>query len=274
MFADAETLYLSASSFESPFNHMRHSDRYADTELNIHMVRAIMTFIKDVTDEFQNPGLKVGIKNDVLASLKVMNYLKRMHMNAESMRRYIIRRYVATTSGVLQVYPGCLMDAHFEPMRRLWFQRAMELPGRLVITEPYLDAGGAGYVVTVAFTVFQSKYATNNGADYSGTNYNNNKNDNIPVAVIALDLTQGFFYKLLLDSTHFCGVDSIKCFLMDDRGYLIAHPSIILPTVNSNRELPEHFTTKESQVASDVLNHQQFVAKRVCNNYINRTTQR
>lgn len=225
-----------------------------------------MTFIKDVTNEFQNPGLKVGIKNDVLASLKVMNYLKRMHMNAESMKRYIIRRYIATMNGVFQVYPGCLMDAHYEPTRRVWFQRAMELPGRLVITEPYLDAGGAGYIVTVAFTIFQSKYAT------GGTN--NNNNNNIPVAVIALDLTQGFFYKLLLDSTHFCGVDTIKCFLMDDRGYLIAHPSIVLPMINSNRELPEHFTTKESQVASDVLNHQHFVAKRVCNNYINRTTQR
>lgn len=255
MFADAETLYLSSSSFESPFNHQRHSDRYSDTELNIRLVHAVMAFIKDITNERLNPGLKVGIKNDVLASLKVMNYLKRMHMNAESMKRYIIRRYVATTSGVLQVYPGCLLDGHFEPMRRLWFQRAMELPGRLVITEPYLDAGGAGYVVTVSYAILE----------------NNNK---LPLAVIALDFTQGFFYKQLLEAAHFCGVDTIKCFLMDDRGYLIAHPSIILPTINSNRELPEHLTTKESQVASDVLNHQHFVTKRVCNDYINRTTQR
>lgn len=223
-----------------------------------------MAYIRDVTEDVMNPGLRDDIKNDVLASLRVMTYLKRMHVNADTMRKYIIRRYVSTVNGVLQVYPGCLLESEFEATRRPWFLKAMEHPGRLVITEPYLDAGGAGYVVSVAFTIFQGR---SDGAPLSSERQT-------PMAVIALDFTQGFFYKLLLDASHLCGNNNIKCFLMDDKGYLIAHPDIILPAINNNRLLSEHLTAKESQVASDILNHEHFVSKRLCNNYINRTVQR
>lgn len=253
-------MYLSSAAFLSPFSHLK-INREGDAEVNIQTIRAIMSYIRDITENIINPGLRDDIKNDVLVTLRVMNYLKRMHMNAESMKKYIIRRYVSTVNGVLQVYPGCLLDSEFEPTRRPWFLRAMEYPGRLVITEPYLDAGGAGYVVSVSYTIFQGR------PDISERQ--------TPMAVIALDFTQGFFYKLLLDASHLCSNNNIKCFLMDDRGYLVAHPNIVLPAINNNnRLLSEHLTAKESQVASDVLNHEHFVRKRLCNNYINRTVQR
>uniref|UniRef100_A0A336KQQ9 CSON014583 protein n=1 Tax=Culicoides sonorensis TaxID=179676 RepID=A0A336KQQ9_CULSO len=265
---DAETLYLSSAAFQSPFSHLR-INREGDVESNIQTIRAIMAYIRDVTDEIVNPGLRDDIKNDVLASLRVMTYLKRMHVNADTMKKYIIRRYVSTVNGVLQVYPGCLLESEFEATRRPWFLKAMEHPGRLVITEPYLDAGGAGYVVTVAYTIFQGR---SDGQQFTTSSSSSERQT--PMAVIALDFTQGFFYKLLLDASHLCGNNNIKCFLMDDKGYLIAHPDIILPAINNNRLLSEHLTAKESQVASDILNHERFVSKRLCNNYINRTVQR
>jgi len=37
------------------------------------------------------------------------------------------------------------------------YMRAMEYPGQVVLTAPYLDLGGAGYIVTVSRTVSERK---------------------------------------------------------------------------------------------------------------------
>ena len=33
----------------------------------------------------------------------------------------------------------------------------MEYPGNVVVTSPYLDLGGAGYIVTVSHTIYEGK---------------------------------------------------------------------------------------------------------------------
>jgi len=35
--------------------------------------------------------------------------------------------------------------------------RAMEHHGRVALTAPYLDLGGAGYIVTVSHTIYEQK---------------------------------------------------------------------------------------------------------------------
>lgn len=132
----------------------------------------------------------------------------------------------------------------------------MEYPGRVVLTAPYLDVGGAGYIVTMSHTIH-----TPQGLE-SGV-----------VAVLGVDFSMGYLYKLLLDTMPFCEEKNIKCFLMDDKGYLIAHPSL---TETSGRQPLEqqHITHKESLLAHDILSHKGLVTKRVCNNFSDRTMQR
>ena len=98
-------------------------------------------------------------------------------------------------------------------------------------------------------------------------------NDQI-VAVMAMDFTLGYFHKFL--QTHIgsiCGEDQIACFIMDDRGYLIAHPSLVEPIRQAPIE-QQHITHKEPLVANDLLNHKNFVEKNVCNSFADRTIQR
>lgn len=137
----------------------------------------------------------------------------------------------------------------------------MEFPGRVVLTAPYLDVGGSGYIVTLSHTIHEGRPA----AMHSGTD--------AVVAVVGVDFSMGFLYKLLLDTMPFCEEKNIKCFLMDDKGYLIAHPSL---TETSGRQPLEqqHITHKESLLAHDILSHRGFVTKRVCNNFSDRTMQR
>lgn len=260
--ADDSTLYLSSSSFESPYAHIRNNKEPANDDDNVRAIQNIMAYLKDTTSLFANPGLLPEIRRDVLALLKVISNYRRRHGESK-LNKYIIRRYAATVNGVLEVYPGGLLDTDIEPTKRPWFVKAMEYPGKIVVTKPYLDAGGAGYIVSVSYTIFE-------GIADALHNAENDK----PIVVVSLDFTQGFFYKLLMESSSICNAENIKCFLMDDRGYLIAHPKLIEPAINNNRRMLEHITHKESQVANDILNHKQLVTKKMCYNYVNRTVQR
>lgn len=231
-------------------------------ESRANTAKSIMAYIKDTTKVLANPGLQPKVKNDVMALFHIMVYLKKRHLDDGPLQKYIIRRYVATMNGVVQIYPGCLLSPDMEPLRRPWFQKAMENPGRLVMTEPYLDAGGAGYIVTVSHTVFDS-----------GKTKNAEKS--VPIAIVSIDLTVGIVYKLIQESGPFCTDPNVKCFLMENHGFLVAHPSILEPSTNQNqRRALQHITHKESFVANDILHHRLFVQKKLCNNYFNRTNQR
>lgn len=49
------------------------------------------------------------------------------------------------------------------------------------------------------------------------------------MGVMGIDFTLGYFHKLLMDSMEVCGQEHITCFIMDDRGYLVAHPGLVEP---------------------------------------------
>lgn len=256
---DAITLHLSSKAFKSPFAHMRNSKQDDNDDSQVQTVQNFMAYLRDTKNLFANPGLLDGIRNEVSGVYQIMELLKKKH-NESELRKYIIRRYVASMNGVLQVYPGCSLDVNFEASRRPWFMKAMESKGRIAVTEPYLDAGGAGFVVSVSYTIYESKHSS------SGR-------ETKPIAVVSLDFTRGFFYKMLLDESPDCGVDNIKCFMMNDKGFLIAHPNILEMSSDNHRQ-PEHITHKESHVANDILMQRKFVKKIACNDYLNGTSQR
>lgn len=37
------------------------------------------------------------------------------------------------------------------------YMRAVEFPGKVTLTAPYLDHGGAGYIVTISHTIYEGK---------------------------------------------------------------------------------------------------------------------
>ncbi|XP_059616034.1 VWFA and cache domain-containing protein CG16868 [Phlebotomus argentipes] len=260
---DCGTLFLSPGAFQSPFVFVRNS-RESTSKATIHNIQTLMAYIKDKTSLLANPGLLPAVRNDVTALTHIIGYLKKKHLREGPLKNFIIRRYVASINGVLMVYPGSQVNNQLEIYQRPWFGRAIAYPGRIVVTEPYLDAGGAGYIVTIAHTIFEGKH-----------NAMHNAQRDTPIGVVALDLTMGFHYKLVMESGSFCSEANVKCFLMEDRGYLIAHPSILEPVTGLNPRRPlEHITHRESFVANDILNHKDLVQKKLCNVYANRTIQR
>lgn len=76
-------------------------------------------------------------------------------LNMFSNKFYNIFRYAAASSGVALMFPGTLLDRSFDPRSQAWYLNAMASPGKVVVSPPYLDPGGAGYIVTISHTVYQ-----------------------------------------------------------------------------------------------------------------------
>ena len=71
--------------------------------------------------------------------------------------KFIVVKYMTTSSGVLLTYPGALMDKTYDPTRRECYIKAVANPGKTVFTAPYLDVGGACYIVTLSHTILEPK---------------------------------------------------------------------------------------------------------------------
>ncbi|KAK4871749.1 hypothetical protein RN001_015873 [Aquatica leii] len=239
---DAGSLYLSPSCFQSPFSYIHSSLSETASPL---LIQTYMAYLKDNTRLLANPGFKEEVRDDVVALAHIMEFLRMQHLTGPR-AKYIVRRYVVSPTGVVQMFPGGYIPPGIEPTKRTWYLRAVDHRYKTILTPPYLDAGGAGYIVTVA-------YATQH-------------------VISAMDVTFGYVYKLLLQKMPFCD-KSVKCFMMDDRGYLIYHPNLIDPNGHGPIE-QQHIIHKESLVANDILNHKHFVKKMLCNDYADGTIQR
>ncbi|XP_011704249.1 PREDICTED: VWFA and cache domain-containing protein 1 [Wasmannia auropunctata] len=243
-------IYLSPWCFQSPMEQLKLLE--AGSAVN---VQSYMAYIKDVTGLLTNPGLHPSVKPDVATLAQVLEHFKKQH--AESpLNKFIIRRYVVSTvSGVLEIFPGMVLDSGFDPKRRMWYGKTLEQPDRIILTPPYLDAGGSGYVVTLSQTV---KYPTGINGNYA-------------IAVLSMDVTMGYIMRILLEMFPFCHDATVKCFLMDDKGYLVSHPKLLEATGKIEQQ---HLTHKELLVANDILNHGSFVKKKSCASYLDGTVQR
>ncbi|KAL7286208.1 hypothetical protein TKK_0019506 [Trichogramma kaykai] len=250
----ASVVYLSPWCFKSPAEQAKLMQTTpADT------VRSYMAYIKDETRLLTNPGMQESVKAEVAMLAQILGYFKDRHDNSP-LNKYIIQRYVTSvTSGVLEVYPGLVLDSDLDPKRRGWYYKAIQQPDRMILSPPYLDAGGAGYVITLSQVV------------HEGRSVGLHSSTDPVLAVMAVDFTLGYLSKMLEELFPVCSVTNIKCFLMDDKGYLVYHPSLLQA---SSKIEQQHLTQKELLVSNDILNHDLFVRKQVCASHMDATAQR
>ncbi|RZF37313.1 hypothetical protein LSTR_LSTR005645 [Laodelphax striatellus] len=262
-FSNASSLFLSAWVYQSPFRYL------SSPEINVAVYSA---YLNDVTKPFLGHGFRDdGIQFDIIFLMKVLEEWEK-NIGKSRLSKYVVRKYVATSSGLLVVYPGSVIEHNLDPVRRSWFSRAVKNPEKIILSAPYLDAGWAGYIVT-----YSQKLV-----------YHSKSSSVTPTSVVmGMDLTLGYFYTLLLDNLPFCTLNDIrnvasegkiKCFLMDDKGYILSHPNALESSKLKNSKIPNeglHITHKSYPlVASDILNHEGFVKKLLCTDYATNTIQR
>lgn len=274
---DTSTLYLSPRSFKLPFQHlmtMCDNDNFNDDKPNpnecYHRIENIMAYLKDTTNFLTNPGLQPHVRSDVLTLSHSIELLRMQHQFRSKIEKYVVRRYITSMNGIVMMYPGFSLPNDFDPSRRFWFQKAMENAGKLTITPPYLDIGGAGYIVTISNVIFE------NGRTADGRK----KQKRNVAAIVSIDVTLGFLYQVLLQSSDYCRTDeNIRCFIIDDYGYVVVYPNnfdskMQLSMLDPQFTLNEHITHRESLIANDILQHKTLVMKRMCQNLLNRKVER
>ncbi|KAJ8980589.1 hypothetical protein NQ317_018716 [Molorchus minor] len=237
---DVNSLYLSTSCFQSP-------SAASKTAHDKSVIQGYLAYLKDDTRLLANPGLKEDVRDEVLALSHVLDFLRKTHLSSV-MSKFIVRRYASSFTGVLQMFPGSVLKPGLRPTKRPWFIRALQHRGRVVFIPPYLDKGGAGYIVTIAYATSQ--------------------------LVVAMDIPYGYMLKMLLKHMSVCLDANVTCFLIDDQGYIIYHPGLMDVTGSRPVVEQQHIVHKESLVSNDILNHKYFIRKLLCNNYADNTIQR
>lgn len=253
------------SLFMSPAAHSSSFQFESMMEPSPVIIQSFMAFLSDKTKLIANPGLRSSVRSDVSILTQLVPFWKSQFVKSP-LTPFVVRRYAASPSGVLIEYPSTVRPASFDPLRRPWYQRALEFPGQIVVTGPTLDPSGAGYVVSVSHTIVEGKKAHGS-----------------VMAVLGADVTLAYLHRVVYVTLPFCPDrngqvrgSNIRCFLMDDRGYLLAHPNLLEPPLQGGFGSMEqhHLTHHEPLVASDLLNHDRFVLKKACASYSDRTVQR
>ncbi|CAL8083633.1 unnamed protein product [Calicophoron daubneyi] len=319
------TIYLAPRAFVHPFTRFSQTSAVETQD----EVRHLMAYLLDHTVLISDPGLAKttpSIRTHVAVVERIGKFWSHRSRTSE-MRNFIIRRYVATDAGVMLIYPGTLMPSTFDPTSRMWYQRTLALPGRIVVTGPYLDEGGGGYIITLSRTIFEG----------NETGLHQPHVDHVG-AVIGIDLTYRSLSLLLARWIPDCGstlrtdhvlektteghqkhtlnssaeakikdqveqleddmlskarvlirrsiktnptksaaVDSNvvqqRCMLVNDQGYLVAHPGFCELRQDGPVE-HNHLDYHEPVVAASLLTQSEVVEKMVCVSYIHRSLQR
>lgn len=284
---DIATLYLSPRSFKSPFQHLttmcdNNFNTNSQRDINtcrecLHRIENIMAYIKDTTNLLTNPGLQPHVRRDVHRLSPAIEMLRIQHQFRSKIEKYVIRRYITSMNGIILMYPGFPLPNDFDPSRRSWFRKTMENIGKLTITNPYLDLGGSGYIVTISHVIFEKGQPVDGSTSNEQQQQRQQQQRNI-AAIVSIDVTLGFLYQVLLQSSDYCRKDeNIKCFLIDEFGYLVVYPiypKLQVSLFDSQFNLNEHITHRESLIANDILLHKTLVQKRMCQNLLNRKVER
>ncbi|KAL3993882.1 hypothetical protein ACH3XW_19435 [Acanthocheilonema viteae] len=225
-------------------------------------------YLGDPFGLIRNTGIRLSVREHVNALSAIIPYWR--DKTTSDSHEFVLRRYIATTRGVMITYPATVIRDNYEPDLQPWYVRANEFLGRIVVTGPFLE-DNVGQVVTISTAVFEGQ---------AGTMHNSN--DQV-FAVVAMDVTTGFFSKLLRSTINVCK-ESRRCVLFDDLGNVISRGIETIVSSKKTRSYGRsvswnaverfHISYLEPQLATYLITKTKFVQKRQCMQWATRSVER
>ncbi|XP_027204800.2 VWFA and cache domain-containing protein 1 [Dermatophagoides pteronyssinus] len=247
---DKATVHLSPNAFIDRYQSEIDSD-------SSDKIKRQWSYLADRSDIIANPGFQPNVRPDLILVNELVDQWKRKNHELTECSKYVVRKYIALASASFIVYPGLLMDQSYRPKNRPWYIRAIAEPEKIHLLPPYMDEGGSGYIVTISQAIYK----------------NSNQTGEI-WGVMGIDLTLGYFYRILDAMASICRREKSSCFMADQFGYIIVHSSLSRPPTMPMIER-QHLTHKEPHMMNGLLSRENhFVRKLVCNSYTDRTMQR
>ncbi|XP_013420890.1 VWFA and cache domain-containing protein 1 [Lingula anatina] len=222
---DTTSVMLTPGAFRQPYHYLNTEE----TATNVTQYERYLT-----GQSSQNPGFKNSVLGSVAATYKAEVIWRKKHAD------YITWRSIGTMDGVVRVFPGTQLAKSYDHTRTDWFQRSLVDKGKNVVSAPYLDPWGSGYMITLSRTLYEAK------ADRQHT-----PSDNI-VAVMKADFTLYYLYQAIQDNYTYCSLSSYRCFVIDSSGYLVVHDSFVEVSDSPNIE-KVHIFSKEPAIGRDLV---------------------
>nr|XP_006819871.1 PREDICTED: VWFA and cache domain-containing protein 1-like [Saccoglossus kowalevskii] len=178
--SDQSTFQFAPRCFISPVE-------YLENEETESTAQQYLDYIKDASNV--KTYFKKGVRDAVIVTAKVNEIWK--SEEADIYNNYTLFRYMGTRNGVYRQLPGITMNKLHDTTARPWYEVAKNNVDKLVLSLPYTDENGAGEVIAM------SKAITKN---ISSTATSSNV-----LAVMGMDFTMTYFYKLLIKHYPECG---------------------------------------------------------------------
>uniref|UniRef100_F1KQN7 VWFA and cache domain-containing protein 1 n=1 Tax=Ascaris suum TaxID=6253 RepID=F1KQN7_ASCSU len=226
-------------------------------------------YLGDPFGLIRNTGIRSGVREHVGALSGIVSYWR--DKAAPLSKEHVVRRYVATSRGVMITYPATVIRDNYDPDLHPWYTRAMKFPGRIVFTGPILY-DEVGQIITISTAIFEGQAGS----------MHNSKEDQV-FAVIAMDVPVGFLARLLRSTLSICK-ESRRCVLFDDLGYLVtrgtetgirkkdSRAATRSPSADAVEKF--HMSHLEPQLATHLIMNPQLVAKKQCIQWATRTVER
>ncbi|XP_068693104.1 VWFA and cache domain-containing protein 1-like [Montipora foliosa] len=238
---DSTVVKFGAEAFKDPYAYLVLDETVSEIEA----YRRFMT-----STSSPNPGFKEGIRDTVIGTQKVEDIWFREKMNYT---KYLVWRYIGTANGVFRMTPGTSLAKSYDPRKRPWYHTALSNKGLVALSTPYIDAFGAGVVITAAHTIYRGERSSQRTT-----------NDKV-IAVMGADFPLSYFQKLLTDTYPKCKENNFDCFVLDAAGFLIMHDDFLVPDITAKTLEYVHITEKEKDVAEDLL-QKGYLLKGECRN--------
>ena len=139
----------------------------------------------------------------------------------------VLTTYVGTNTGAFFQYPNATMSNDYDPRKRDWYKSAMDSPGEIIVSQPYISASNDEMVVTISKTT----------KDKSG--------------VVAVDISLAHLQAI---------AEQVKighegyAFIMDQNGHYLYHPKYEAGTEAAVDSYEEIYRTDSGEMKFDLNN--------------------
>ncbi|XP_065835890.1 VWFA and cache domain-containing protein 1-like isoform X3 [Oscarella lobularis] len=239
VFNDA-SVKISPEGFKDPF-------AYLDLEQTASQANEYVSY-------FTGRGSNTYFNPTVRDSLATIHSVVSKWLQANDFTNFIVWRYVGTEDGAFIVLPGIQQVKEFDHLQRPWYKRTIANKGDIVLSSPYVDGFGAGYVITLSHTILSGR-----GADPQ------------VMAVAAMDFTIPFMWTELTRSMSQCQNSGTRCIVIDNAGFVVIHPDFVDPRLASEKGVDnKHITEMEKDLAASFVSKSIMIKSR-CNDFQKKT---
>ncbi|KAJ8322176.1 hypothetical protein KUTeg_000647 [Tegillarca granosa] len=240
---DKSLIMLTPSAFKEPYKYLDSPE----TEVTVTKYENYFSGKTTTDDTF---------KDSVLRSMVVTSNAEPLWKSSQEEASYVIWRYIATVDGIVRMYPGVEIKKDYDPKLRPWYWRTIAEKGKMVLSAPYKDAWGSGYLITLSKTIFEGR----------SDNLPTNPSEKTVAAVMGTDFPIYFFYRLLLEQYPICNNTEYSCFVIDTSGFIVIHEDFTMVYTDPKLDDLYHITNREGKIARDLMS-KGILTKRTCTDF-------